>query len=169
MSTFLCVDYFSTCIYLFKIIYIRNEEVHSGVECVTQSRPAGEQLTLQSSQHCPWAHTASPNRVQVVALQHGFIHSWNKERKIKYLTTSFTVDYICQLAFPRWRLSGQGSELPVQGILALLTSTFKLWRPLNLYAEECVLQKNMWKRKQTCEVEKKKTKSRYKRWEDVLR
>lgn len=31
--------------------------------------------TWQSSQHCPWAHTASPLRVQVVALQQGFIHS----------------------------------------------------------------------------------------------
>lgn len=33
--------------------------------------------TLQSSQHCPCAHTASSLRVQVVALQHGFTHSWN--------------------------------------------------------------------------------------------
>lgn len=31
--------------------------------------------TWQSSQHCPWAQTASPLRVQVVALQHGFRHS----------------------------------------------------------------------------------------------
>lgn len=69
------------------IYSITVEEVHSGGECIRQSRPAGEQPTLQSSQHCPWAHTASPNRVQVVALQHGFIHSWDKERKIKYWTT----------------------------------------------------------------------------------
>lgn len=44
-------------------------------ECIIQTKACMMSLTLQSSQHCPWAHTASPLRVHVVALQHGFIHS----------------------------------------------------------------------------------------------
>lgn len=36
-------------------------------------------VTWQSSQHCPWAHTASPFSVHVVALQHGFKHSFGEE------------------------------------------------------------------------------------------
>lgn len=39
---------------------------------------AGE-LTWQSSQHSPCAHTASGFRVQVVALQQRFMHSWRGE------------------------------------------------------------------------------------------
>lgn len=36
-------------------------------------------LTWQSSQHSPWAQTASGFRVQVVALQQRFVHSWGGE------------------------------------------------------------------------------------------
>lgn len=39
--------------------------------------------TWQSWQHCPCAQTASPFRVQVVALQQGFIHSFRCIRKKK--------------------------------------------------------------------------------------
>lgn len=44
---------------------------------IRETQGSTEQLTLQSSQHSPWAQTASSVRVQVVALQHGFIHSCN--------------------------------------------------------------------------------------------
>lgn len=37
------------------------------------------ELTRQSSQHSPCAHTASGFRVQVVALQQLFVHSWGRE------------------------------------------------------------------------------------------
>lgn len=49
-----------------------------GVQSESKGETSTVQMsTLQSSQHCPWAHTASSLRVQVVALQHGFTHSWN--------------------------------------------------------------------------------------------
>lgn len=51
-----------------------------------QTQACMNSLTLQSSQHCPWAQTASPLRVHVVALQHGFIHSLNEGKKTKQLT-----------------------------------------------------------------------------------
>lgn len=66
-----------------------NQKMKSKEEgvCFIQTKACMKFLTLQSSQHCPWAHTASPLRVHVVALQHGFIHSWCRGEKTKRLTT----------------------------------------------------------------------------------
>ncbi len=84
-------------------------------------------LTLQSSQHCPWAHTASPLRVHVVALQHGFIHSWNKRKKQNGYQHVGLIMF-CHLVPVRSRLPGQRSVLPVRGISV---SFFPTWRPLS--------------------------------------
>lgn len=78
---------------------------------VREKRP-----TLQSSQHWPWAQTASPFRVHVVALQHGFIHSWDKLKETKSLPCE-----ISRLDPVRWRPSGQGGTLPVRDLLFYLT------------------------------------------------
>lgn len=44
--------------------------------CLPHNSDCFHQLTLQSSQQSPCAHTAPGLKVQVVALQHRFVHSW---------------------------------------------------------------------------------------------
>lgn len=40
-------------------------------------------LTLQLSQHSPAAHWEPWVRVQVVALQHGLVHSWKNDQNMR--------------------------------------------------------------------------------------
>lgn len=59
------------------LFYVPKKYKVDGWRGIRETQVSTEQLTLQSSQHSPWAQTASSVRVQVVALQHGFIHSCN--------------------------------------------------------------------------------------------
>lgn len=110
-------------------------------------------LTRHSSQHCPCAHTASPLRVHVVALQHGFMHSWHKgKRKHKIVTNMWTWSSLWSFSpgwFPvRSKPPGQRIALPVRGFAAYSSLTrrplsndfctkthmfgvWEFWRPLH--------------------------------------
>lgn len=95
LITFSLITSYTRMLNMLPLNFSKILSVNTNLNKVVQSKSCVKILTLQSWQHCPWAQTASPFREHVVALQQGFMHSWNAGKKTKQLTW-FEPDHRCE-------------------------------------------------------------------------